>query len=927
MQVDPEYKENIESAVKAIEKFVSSGFKAKDFPMVSEDNDEELEPSLFHMITWFKKIDPSWFHDGSRIDAALDEIRDIPQKMGNYEDILGKLSEDDDDGEMEKIHQYIAYQMTQIIDSHKNDFHELLSGISNFSLFTTPSRYKKALSIFDAPMQLNDIRDILGDNNQFYIFNGEEYVKGIFQTDQIKLSSKFKQEKEIDRFKEYRDSGPTHIIFEPLDNDIIQEQAEINFFAMVNPNHIRYHQNRFQPSQQFISVIKKLIAGLKTCDTPEDVEKWLNDKTNRVNPDDYTSMVLPSILTRIFADEKKFQNRLFNEKNLKKYTDSYESIIGQDKNLSRFKDYDLFSTFKADKDGTIQFLEDFLSLKLVSDPNAYISNHILLVLFNIFDSRIYLDILYNVLPQSEKKGEYETEDGFVKAIRTRINENSNKSSPYDKKTTQLIQPTTTPTSSQVSEYALELIHSIGDTSTDIKYIYPIIQEACRLDIETLFDQAYNRGYSEWDVIQMIQESGYGFAGKVPAYMTTRIKNTGTPDVSVEPAPEEDLPPDLPTNDIGDLIDSIDTRVDAIQPDEQGNMDFADGFGNDAEVTPNTKGGHIVYNITYNYHNSNNTTTDSHNTVTKTIDQSINKTTGNSTSNNRYRKNAPSKPTKGSNNYNNDTFPTNPKDTTSKNASDKDTSFSTGKSVQEVFAMLRSEEPLFVREGAEKMAASLVNSAGVDLGLLPETNPKPKESLAVKAQDFDRKTLAKQQKALKGVQDAQITANALSQPSKRTQDWLRKQMDSITAKNEEQQQRDMLEDPNYRTLVRKVFRVAINCGLFAIAFSVAPSIGCLAAVQKGMDISNRSRMANEMQREFLTEIQIVDDKIARAKSKSRSDNAQTRAAAEKEMHELMRIRAKMMEKATRLTKYNIHKQGIITQKRDHSGYGYGGYDYY
>ena len=205
MQVDPEYKENIESAVKAIEKFVSSGFKAKDFPMVSEDNDEELEPSLFHMITWFKKIDPSWFHDGSRIDAALDEIRDIPQKMGNYEDILGKLSEDDDDGEMEKIHQYIAYQMTQIIDSHKNDFHELLSGISNFSLFTTPSRYKKALSIFDAPMQLNDIRDILGDNNQFYIFNGEEYVKGIFQTDQIKLSSKFKQEKEFEDLKNLKD--------------------------------------------------------------------------------------------------------------------------------------------------------------------------------------------------------------------------------------------------------------------------------------------------------------------------------------------------------------------------------------------------------------------------------------------------------------------------------------------------------------------------------------------------------------------------------------------------------------------------------------------------------------------------------------------------------------------------------------------------
>ena len=917
MQVDPEYIEQIKIAVDAIHKFVDSGFKKKDFPMIDEDNSEELEPCLFHMLTWFNRIDPSWFHDGSRVDDALDEIRDLPQKYGRSSDIMDALSDENDDKSMDKLYAYIGYQMTQFIDSHKSDFYQLLDGISQFTLFTTPSKYQKALSIFSEPLSLNDIRDIIG-NNEFYIFNEEDYVKGIFHTDRIVLSKQFTLEKEMKRFKDHRDLT-LHVSFEDLDNDMIQEQAEINFFSMVNPNHIRYHQNRFQPSQQFVSVIKKLIAGLRTCNTPDDVKNWLNDKTNRVNPDDYTSMVLPSILARVFSDEKQFQNRLFNEKNLKKYMDSYESIMKQDKNVVRFKDYDLFSTFKADKDGTIQFLEDFLSLKLVSDQNAYISNHTLLVLFNIFDSRIYLDILYNVLPQSEKKGEYETEDGFVKAIRARINENSNKSSPYTKPEKHTDPSVMAPTSSQVSEYASQMIRSLGDFDTsDYPYIYKVMQEACYLDISTLSDKAYNKGYSHDILYDYIQESqGYDFEGKIPSYMSERIKNTEKPDIAVEDTP---LPEGVPTNDIGDLIDSIDDRVDAVQPDEHGNIDFSDGFGADAEVSPKQKDSHIVYNITYNYHNSNNTTnttTDSHNTVTRNNDLSINKTTG-GTSNNRYRTGAKPKQNQGSNNYNNDTFSTNPKDQSS-NTSSNHTTFSTGKSVQEVFSLLRSEEPLFVREGAEKMAASLVNSAGTDLGLLPDTNKPPKESLAVKAQDFDRETLAKQQKALKGVQNARITAKAIGQPAERTKDWVTKQVDQIIAKDEEEQKRRMLEDPNYRTMVKKVFRFACDLGLYSVAFAVAPTLGFLCLGKKALDLGNQSRMKDEMQREFITEIQIIDDKIARAKAKRNAEG-------EREMHELMRIRAKMVEKATRLTTGNIRKQGIITQNRRNSYGNYYDYDY-
>ena len=911
IQIDPEYIDQMKTAVHAIHQFVESGFKTKDFPMMDEDNSEELEPCLFHMLTWFNRIDPSWFRDESRIDDTLDEIRDLPQKYGREENIIDMLSDDNDDRNMSKLYAYIAYQMTRIIDSHKSEFYQLIDAIPELLLFTSPQKYEKALSIFGEPMALNDIRDIIG-TNEFYIFHEEEYVKGIFRTDRIKVSKKLTLEKELKRFKN-REFTPIHIIHEPLENNMIQEQAEINFFSMVNPNHIRYHQNRFQPSQQFVSVIKKLIAGLRSCNTPDDVKAWLNDKHNRVNPDDYTSMVLPSILARVFMDEKLFQRRLFNEKNLKKYTDSYDSIMDQDKNVKRFKDYNLFTTFKADKEGTIQFLEDFLSLKLVSDPKSYISNHTLLVLFNIFDSRIYLDILYNILPQAEKKDEFETEDGFVKAIRARINENSNKASPYTKpsKSEPKIEY---PTSTQVSEHASEMIHGIGSyTNADYPYIYKVIQEACHLDISTLPDKAYNAGLSEDDIWEFIGESqGYDINGKVPTYMQERIKANGDQKIDIE---EEPLPEGVPSNDINDLINSIDDRVDEIEPDENGESHLEDGFGASADVQTKDqdKNSQIVYNITYNYHNSNNTTnTDSHNTNTDshniTTDRSINKTTG-GTSNNHYRRMPNCPPNQGSNNYNNDTSSTNLMDQHVQNTPN-DTTFSTGKSVQEVFDMLYTKEPLLVEEGASKIAGSLVGGFGADMGLLPDYNPEPHESLMVKAQDFDRKLLDKQEQAKKGFIQARNTAKAIGQPYERTKDWVTKQVDNILAEDEDKRKARMLEDKNYRTLVRKVFRIATDLGMYTVAFAISPMLGAAALGKGAMDFANSTREKKEVQNELVTELQIIDDKIRRAQEKGDHEKK----------YELMRIRQKMVGKAVNVTSNNLAKAQPLQPMNRH------GYDY-
>jgi hypothetical protein len=910
--VEKSYLENMKNAADALNKFISSNFVKKDFPIIDEDNSEELEPCLFHMLTWMNRLDVKSIHRDENIESMLDDIREIPQKYGKYENIMNTLIDNNDEKSIEKINSYIAYQMASYMKQHQKELAILLEGISSMNLFGIPSEYKQVLDLFSDPIPLNDIDDIINDEH-YCIFDEEIYVKGFFHSDEIYLPKELKLEKELNRFKNRQSYQSFSVVENDEEIDHIdvayQEQAEINFFSMVNPNHIRYHQNKFQPSQQFVKVIKQLISGLKKCDTPEDVKDFLNDKHNHVNPDDYTCMVLPTILARIFNDPKLFQNRLFNEKNLKKYIDSYDSIYNQDKNVRQFKDYDLLSTFKADKQGTIQFLEDFLSLKLVSDPNAYISNHTLLVLFNIFDSRIYLDILYNVLPQSEKKGDYETEDGFVKTIRARINENSNKSNTYTapkkEKTMTENSPNVLPTSGQVTEYALNIIHDLGDFDiNDGPYIGKVISEACYLELSTLHDKSFKVGISESDIMKYLgnlyqETQGYFINGRVPNYMADRIKTTdaqGKPNIEVEPT---EVPEGIPTNDIGSLIDSIDERVDEVQPDENGNMDLSDGFGKDAEVNPNTKGSQVVYNITYNYHNSNNTTTttDSHNT----IDRSINKTVS-GTSNNNYNRNNRkriipmqnvSPENRGSNNNNNDTSFSNTKDDITQIQPNSAT-FSTGKSVQEVFDLLKSKEPLLVEEGAKQTAGGLIGAVGADTGVLPDTNPEPKEDLLTKAQNFDMKMLSKQEIARKAANKAVQTGRAIKQPFERTRDWIQNFVDDLLQRNEDETKARILEDDNFRTQLRKVFHLALNFEMLSVAYVLSPYLALVAGVVGGSQYINARNMKKDVQNELAGELEIIDDKIKRAKAK----NTQ---AGYNEAYELMRIKRKLLDKATKVTK--------------------------
>lgn len=928
VKVEESYFKNIEKAVDSLNRFFSSNFKQKDFPIDDDDDDIDLEPCLLRIMRYLNYINPSWMDDQSEMEDTIEKIHHFADTHNKYSDVMDSITSDDDfDSDMNtnQINQYIGYQMCQYISEHQTDFKNLLNGIQTMELFSKPSKYKGALETFEKPIPLDDIEDLIGDN-QYRVFHGDEYIRGIFHSSDITLPAGMSQDKELKRFQE-REDYPEFEIVKNDEDTPFQEQAEINFFSMVNPNHIRYHQKRFQPSQQFVSVIKKFISGLKTCNTPEDVLEFLNNKKNHVNPDDYTSMVLPSILAKVFANEHQFHNRLFNDKNLKKYMDSYDSILKQDKGVRKFKDYDLLTTFKADKDGTIQFLEDFLSLKLVSDDKCGITNHTLLVMFNIFDSRIYLDILYNVLPKSEKKGEYETEDGFVKAIRARINENSKKSSPYEDHKDTNTNPTDTtistiPTSSEVTEYALSVMRDTWHMQLeDIPYYQNIIQETVHMELKAMGDQAYNVGLSEYDIEQYIGEAAlapyrkkhYLISGRAPQYMQDRIegleKSNDKPNTTVEDvdSPEPDA---VPTNDIHELINSIEDRVDAVD-DSEDSSDLSYGFGADAEVSPEKSDGKIVYNITYNYTNSNNTTTDSHDRVTTTkrdshdvnrssrdshnssIDRSVNKTTG-GTARNVYnpekKKKSSTTSTKGSNNYNNDTSLSNTKESVNQTPQNS-ANFSTGKSVQEVFDLLNSKEPQLVEEGFRNQAASLIGASGADLGVLPDTNPKPKEDLLTKAQDVDAKLLSKQAEAQKYVNKAIQTGRAVGQPFDRTRQWVKNTVDDLLSRNEDETKARMLEDKNFRTLLKKVWHTALEFEMFSVLYVLSPFIAVLALL---LTHDDRTRMKKEVQNELMTELEIIDQKISVEKSK-RTDQGYKNA------QELMRIKRVLINKATQVTK--------------------------
>ena len=500
--IKKEYFDNIKTSIDSLNSFFSSGFKNKDFPIV--DTEFQLDGTIMNILSWLNNIEPSWIDDPSKVESTLKSINDATEDMDG--DIHTTLVNENRTVVLDQINAFIGFKVLQFIADHFSEFSEFVNAIYTFELFTKPSHYISVISLFSQTINLDEIADIMGEAT-YTLFDGTKYVTGIFSNDQIKIPQTMKQDTEISRF-----NNMTDIDVEIVIDESIQEAAEVNYFSETKPQHIKYDErtNTFKLSKQLQTIVDGFISGLEKCDTTEDLVKYF--RTMKTSPDSFTNNVIPFILVKVFNNTGKYPNSNFNTKLLANYVKSYKSIATQNTGARRFMNYDLFSTFKTDKDGTIAFMKDFLSLDLFNNPSAYISNNTLLTIFNIFDSRIYLDILYNLLSDKMKKSKYPSEDAFVKEIRARINKNSHSVNVYKKPG----KPTDnkTQTTKTMNEYAVDELRDFGDMSiTDMQFCeqyHAVLMD----EINGIGDAMYNKGVSQTMIDSYIGESyqvfGEGF---------------------------------------------------------------------------------------------------------------------------------------------------------------------------------------------------------------------------------------------------------------------------------------------------------------------------------------------------------------------------------------------------------------------------------
>ena len=159
---------------------------------------------------------------------------------------------------------------------------------------------------------------------------------------------------------------------------------------------------------------------------------------------------------------------------------------------------------------------------------------------------------------------------------------------------------------------------------------------------------------------------------------------------------------------------------------------------------------------------------------------------------------------------------------------------------------------------------------------------PREDSLTKAMDRDRKTLSLQQKAKKGFQNIANTGKAALKPISRTKQWLRKQVDSLIRRDEDQVKAEIFENKSYRSSVFKAMHLALNLGMIGLAFSIQPFIGALAAGYTGLRMVDKNRLRKEAQSEIESEIKICDEKIRDLES---MNTPQSR----KEKYEYMRMK--------------------------------------
>lgn len=858
--IKKEYFDNIKTTIDSINSFFSSNFKDKNFPIV--DSDFQLDSTLLGIVSWLNNVEPAWISDPSRVDSVIEAINKTAEDMEG-DDIYSQLVNENNTVVLDHINAFVGYKVLQYIADYFTEFNKFINGIYTFELYTKPSKYRDVIDLFSKPIPISEIENVMG-NAEYRLFDRQKYVTGVFSNNQIKLPDTLKQDAEINRLENNDD-----LDIEIVVDESVQEAAEVNYFEETKPEHLKYDEkkNKWVISKQFEKAISKLITALRKCDTTEDLKNVFEKKGEVPEPDTFTSVVIPFILARTYSNPNKYMNENYDKEAMKKYTDSYDSITNKNNGAKRFAKYDIFSTFKTDKEGTIKFIEDFLKLNLVNDESAYISNNTLLTLFNIFDSRIYLDIMYNMLPDKVKKSKYPTEDGFVKLIRARINKNSRSANVY-KPDTKVKSGNDVQTSEEIQEYVTDSLKEFGDMSIADMMYCEHYQSLIHDEIKCLGDAMYNKGMSQIQVDNYIGESydifdkEDGFIqeqemGDIPDYMRNRIKlsdETGNnPEVTTT---DVQLPPDVPANPVDDLVTSIDAKLSA-----GGGLEDMLGSGYNDNPNKNHHEGKVVYNITNNYNNSFNRNSNNTNTTTQNDLSTGKTTTTTNTNTNSHNKRYTTH--KNPNNYNNSTDSSDTKDSTNMISQTEYATFSTGNSIHDVFTFLESEEPL---------------SDGND-------SKPPKGDLLTHAMDRDREKLSKHQERKKTTQKIINTGRAVVKPIARTKKWLTDLVDSLVKRDEDKVKADIIEKPGFRTALFKAGRLALKLGLTGVAFTINGYVGMAYLALQGAKIADRERLKKEVQEEFAAELEILNDKIRLADA---DDTPQSR----KDKWQMMRLRSKM-----------------------------------
>lgn len=915
--INKEYFDNVATAINSINDFISSNFTNKNFPTVEDD--VQLDGTLLGILSWLNNVDPELVQDPDNLNQLIEEISEHEGEY-NGPDVLSQLPEELAD----KVYAVIGCKALEFISNNFEDFSKLVNGIYTFELFTNPSKYSDVIETFSQPLELYELRTALNDDIDITLFDPEKYVSGIFNNDQIQLPNNMDQVIESERIKKHADLKDVEIMVD----ETKMEAAEIDFFEKDRPKHLKYSNGKWMVSQQFQKLTNDIVKALRDCNSTADL-MMLFSKPNKGMTDFIGQTVAPFILVKTLTNPKKSSSEI-DEDTMKKYTDSYDSIIKQNKGAGRFKNYDLFSCFKTDKDATIKFIEDFMNLNLLNDENCGIDNNTLLTLFNIFDSHIYLTLMYNLMPT--KNGSV---DEFIKTTRARINKNSREAMKY-KEQDEMKKDNKLNDSKTVKEYTSIMEKEFGNMSTlDIQYCEGF-QSLLYDEISTMNDALYNEGFSQIGIHNWIGESYNFYAeqenGEIPDYIKRRMNLSDEMGTTKTPTTTDvNVPPETPRNSYDDLTNSIDERMDT-ETDKGLEGMLGKGYDGPIEKDGSKPGRHVVYNITYNnsfnkdsnntrtdthtntntttnndnsqnkheeidntqnMHNSNNMTNsqndsshnkdesrdkriekrnDSHNTSTTTNTHSsdshnisnVNKTSTTNSHNSDSR---------GTNNYNNSNTSS---DTV---ASKDDNKLSNGLTVNEMFTILESIEPLSEAAGAKP----------------------PKEDSLTKAMDKDRRLLSTQQEAKKKVQKGINTTRAALKPVSRAKQWMTNIVDSLIKRDEDEVKAQIVESPSYRTALYKASRLALKLGLVGVAWTVS---GYLAAAVAGIEVLkaiDKDRLKKEVQGEMITEIKILDDKIDRLEEVGTPE-------ALKKKYEYMRMRNKMVNMAatarrTRITNPN------------------------